>query len=316
MNPSFERHSGDEMLHLTLMDGQVRVLLCETTELTQRAADLHDASPVAAAAMGRLMAGSLMIGVMLKGQGENVSVTIRGDGPMGPLTAVADHDSVRVTCINPHVRLPLRPDGKLDVGGAVGRHGRMSVVKDMGLRDPYVGQIELVSGEIAMDFAQYFTVSEQQPSLVALGVLTSGEHVLKAGGLLIQPLPGCEDGVIDQLELRSPMFADISRELAAAPKEELAEDWFRGMNPVLLDRTPLSYRCTCSRERMERVMISLGSKELTDFIAKGEGAKVQCHFCNTVYSFSTEDLQALLAQASAKEQEKPESGQDRPNTQV
>ena len=191
----------DEMLRFTLLGGQARVLLCETTALCQEAADIHQTTPVCTAALGRLMTGTLMLGVMLKGQGESVSVTVKGGGPMGTLVAVADTDSVRACCDNPQVELPLRPDGKLDVGGAVGHEGRMSVVKDLGLREPYIGQSQLVSGELGIDFAQYFTVSEQQPSLVALGVLVQGSSVIRAGGLLIQPLPGCEEKTIEQIPL-------------------------------------------------------------------------------------------------------------------
>ena len=293
-----ERRQGDEMLRMTLMGGQVRVMLCETTAMCQRAADIHGATPVCTAAMGRLMTATAMLGVMMKGEHESVTVTIKGGGPMGTLVAVAHHGDVKVCADDPRVQLPLRADGKLDVGGAVGHEGRMSVVKDLGMREPYIGQCELVSGEIAMDFANYFTVSEQQPSLVALGVLTSGDAVLKAGGLLLQPMPGCPDEVIDQLELRSPMFADISREMTFACKEQLAEDWFRGMQIELLDRTPLRYHCGCSRERMEKALISLGRRELESLISEDQGAELGCHFCHSRYAFTTGELQELLQRAS------------------
>ena len=219
-----ERRSGDEMLRLSLMGGQARVMMCETTAMCQRAADLHASTPVCTAAMGRLMTATAFLGVMMKGDNESVTVTVKGGGPMGTLVAVANHGDLKVCADNPQVELPLREDGKLDVGGAVGHSGRMSVVKDLGLREPYIGQCELVSGEMGMDFANYFTVSEQQPSLVSVGVLVNGNVVLKAGGLLIQPLPGCEESVLEQLELRSPMFASISREMTYAPKEQLIED--------------------------------------------------------------------------------------------
>ena len=163
------------------------------------------------------------------------------------------------------------------------------------MKKNYIGQSELVSGEIAMDFANYFTVSEQQPSLVALGVLVNGTTVLKAGGLLIQPLPGCPDEIIDQLELRSPMFADISREMTFASIEQLCIDWFRGMEPRILERTPLRYRCTCSRERMEKALISLGRKDLQSLIDDDKGAELICHFCRNKYKFTTEQLKDLLA---------------------
>ena len=184
------------------------------------------------------------------------------------------------------------------MGGAVGHHGRMSVVKDLGLREPYIGQISLVSGELAMDFANYFTVSEQQPSLVSLGVLTSGDAVLKAGGLLIQPLPGCSEETLSQLELRTPMFADISRELTFDSPEGLMEGWFRGMEPKILERTPIGWGCSCSRERMEKTLISLGRKELTELSEDPAGAELSCHFCHSHYTFTPEELKELLARAS------------------
>ena len=293
-----ERRSGDEMLRLSLMGGQARVLMCETTAMCQRAADVHASTPVCTAAMGRLMTATAFLGVMMKGDNESVTVTVKGGGPMGTLVAVANHGDLKVCADNPQVDLPLREDGKLDVGGAVGHSGRMSVVKDLGLREPYIGQCELVSGEMGMDFANYFTVSEQQPSLVSVGVLVNGNVVLKAGGLLIQPLPGCEESVLEQLELRSPMFASISREMTYAPKEQLIEDWFRGLEPELLERTPLSYRCGCSRERMEKALISLGRKELQTLIDEDKGAELGCHFCHSRYAFTTDELKDLLLRAS------------------
>ena len=294
---AFEKTGKDEMLQIDLCGGQVRVMLCETTETVQRCADIHGTSPVCTAALGRLMTGTAMLGIMMKGEKESVTVTVKGDGPMGTLVAVADHGQVRACADNPQVSLPLRPDGKLDVGGAVGRNGRMSVMKDLRLRKNYIGQSELVSGEIAEDFANYFTVSEQQPSLVALGVLVSGNTVLKAGGLLIQPMPGCPDEIIDQLELRSPMFADISREMTFAPIEQLCADWFRGMEPKILERTPVSYTCSCSRERMEKALISLGEKDLGSLADEGKGAELVCHFCHSRYFFTTEELQEMLKEA-------------------
>ena len=293
-----ERRSGDEMLRLSLMGGQARVMMCETTAMCQQAADLHASTPVCTAAMGRLMTATAFLGVMMKGDNESVTVTVKGGGPMGTLVAVANHGDLKVCADNPQVELPLREDGKLDVGGAVGHSGRMSVVKDLGLREPYIGQCELVSGEMGMDFANYFTVSEQQPSLVSVGVLVNGDVVLKAGGLLIQPLPGCEESVLEQLELRSPMFASISREMTYAPKEQLIEDWFRGLEPELLERTPLAYRCGCSRERMEKALISLGRKELQTLIDEDKGAELGCHFCHSRYAFTTDELKDLLQRAS------------------
>ena len=292
--------NNDEMLQIDLCGGQVRVMLCETTQAVQKCADIHECSPVCTAALGRLMTGTLMLGIMMKGEDESVTVTLKGDGPMGSLVAVADHGYVRACADHPQIDLPLREDGKLDVGSAVGHSGRMSVIKDLGMKKNYIGQSEIVSGEIAMDFANYFTVSEQQPSLVALGVLVSGNAVLKAGGLLIQPLPGCPDEIIDQLELRSPMFADISREMTFAPIEQLCRDWFRGMDPRILERTPLGYKCTCSRERMERALISLGRKDLQSLADEDQGAELVCHFCRSKYMFTKAELVELIRSADNK----------------
>ncbi len=297
-NIQIERREGDEILRGTLMDGQVRIMMCETTQMAQRAADIHHATPVCTAAMGRLMTATSMLGVMMKGENESVTVNIKGGGPMGTVVAVANHGDIKVCADDPQVELPLREDGKLNVGAAIGKDGYMTVIKDLGLREPYIGQIEMVSGELGIDFANYYTVSEQQPSLVALGVLVAGDAVLKAGGLLIQPLPGCPDEVIDQIELRSPMFSDISREMTFAPKEELLEDWFRGMDLQILERAPLRYHCSCSRYRMEKALISLGRRELNTLIEEDTGAELGCHFCHSQYAFSTDDLKELLARAS------------------
>ena len=297
-NIQIERYEGDEMIRGTLMDGQVRVMMCETTRMAQRAADIHHATPVCTAAMGRLMTATSMLGVMMKGENESVTVNIKGGGPMGTVVAVANHGDLKVCADDPQVELPLREDGKLNVGAAIGKDGYMTVIKDLGLREPYIGQIELVSGELGIDFANYYTVSEQSPSLVALGVLVAGDTVLKAGGLLIQPLPGCPDDIIDQIELRSPMFSDLSREMTFAPKEELLEDWFRGMDLQILEREPLRYHCACSRYRMEKALISLGRKELQTLIEEDLGAELGCHFCHSQYAFSTQDLKDLLERAS------------------
>ena len=297
-NIQIERREGDEILRGTLMDGQVRIMMCETTNMVQRAADIHNATPVCTAAMGRLMTATSMLGVMMKGENESVTVNIKGGGPMGTVVAVANHGDLKVCADDPQVELPLREDGKLNVGAAIGKDGYMTVIKDLGLREPYIGQIELVSGELGIDFANYYTVSEQQPSLVALGVLVAGDAVLKAGGLLIQPLPGCPDDIIDQIELRSPMFSDLSREMTFAPKEELLEDWFRGMDLQILEREPLRYHCACSRYRMEKALISLGRKELQTLIDEDLGAELGCHFCHSQYAFTTQELKELLERAT------------------
>lgn len=289
----------DRILHITLVEGLVRGLLVTGTHTVQEAARIHGTTPVATAALGRMLMGTAMLGSMLKGENASLTVSIDGGGPIGKMVCVGDAQTVRGYVDHPRLEMPLRRDGKLNVGQAVGREGRISVVKDLGMKSPYVGQVALVSGEIAEDFASYFVQSEQSPSLVSLGVLVAQDAVLSAGGVLLQPLPGCPDSVIDQLELRSPLFGDISRELAHEPMESLMQRWFQGLNPVLLTATPLSYQCRCSRSRMEKALISLGREELTHMIQDDmDGAELSCHFCRTRHHFSTQDLIRLLNKAT------------------
>lgn len=288
----------DQMLHITLMDGMVRGLLLTATQTVAQAAAIHLTSPVATAALGRSLMGTAMMGAMLKEADASVTVTIDGGGPIGRIVCVADHQSVRGCVDVPGLEMPLRPDGKLNVGMAVGKEGRMSVVKDLGLKNPYIGQVQLLSGEIAEDFAAYYVQSEQTPTLQSLGVLVSGEAVLSAGGVLLQPMPGCPDSVISELELRSPLMADISRELCYEPMEALAEKWFDGLKYVVLEQTPLCYRCNCSRARMEKALIAMGREELTRMIQdEQEGAELTCHFCKRTERFTQQDLIRLLNQA-------------------
>lgn len=292
--------NNDEVLHITLMDGMVRGLLLTGTSTVAQAAAIHVTSPVATAALGRALMGTAMLGAMLKSDQGSVTVTIDGGGPLGRLVCVADHESVRGCVDVPNLEMPLKPNGKLDVGRAVGGQGRMSVVRDDGLKTPYVGQVPLVSGEIAEDFANYYVISEQAPTLQSLGVLVSGENVLSAGGVLLQPLPGCPDELINQLELRSPLMADISRELAQQDMRTLMQQWFDGLKPVLLESHPLCYRCGCSRSRMEKALITLGREELTRMIQdERDGAELTCHFCKRTERFTQQDLIRLLNQAQA-----------------
>ena len=289
----------DHILHITLAEGMVRGLLLTGTQTVQEAQRIHQASPVATAALGRTLMGTAMLSSMLKEAESSVTVTVDGGGPLGKIVCVGDRESVRGMVDVPNLEMPLRSDGKLSVGMAVGTRGRMSVVKDLGLKTPYVGQVELASGEIAEDFAHYFVTSEQSPSLVSLGVLVAGDVVLAAGGILLQPLPGCPEEIIDQLELRSPLFGEISRELAHDSMETLMEMWFQGLHPVVLETTPLCYRCGCSRQRMEKALIALGKEDLTHMIEDDiDGADLHCHFCRTSHHFTTHDLIRLLNKAS------------------
>ena len=295
----------DRMLHITLMDGMMRGLLLTATDTVAHAAAIHLTSSVATAALGRALMGTAMLGAMLKSERSSVTVTIDGGGPLGRIVCAGDRESVRGYVENPNVEMPLKPNGKLDVGRAVGGAGRMSVVRDEGMKSPYVGQVPLLSGEIAEDFANYYLTSEQTPTLQSLGVLVSGDRVLTAGGVLLQPMPDCPDEVISQLELRSPMMADISRELAAADMRELMEGWFEGMKPVVLEEGPLSYRCSCSRERMESALIAMGREELERMIEdEQDGAELTCHFCKKTERFTQQDLLRLLNRRETRKEVK------------
>ena len=287
----------DEMLHFTLMDGQARGLLCRTTRLSAVAARIHHPSNTACAAMSRLMSGTLMLSAVMKNPTDSVTVTIAGNGPLGKMTAVGMQNAVKVTAEYPQADVPPRADGHLDVGTLVGKHGRLSVVKDLGMDRPYVGQVNLVSGEIAEDFAQYYTASEQVPSLVALGARVYEGEPLSTGGILVQTLPGCSEETLNQLELRSMLFADISRELADQPLDRLIDLWFDGLSPVIVQREPLVYRCDCSRERMERALAALGREELKDILKTDGYATLTCHFCRKARVFSEDDIRRLLEEA-------------------
>ena len=292
----------DKILHITLADGQARAMVAVTTDLVEAARATHDLTPTAAAALGRTLTISAIQGAMLKNASDSVTVTIRGGGPIGPVVCVARADGkVKGYVGDPHVDLPLKSNGKLDVGGAVGSTGHVTVVKDLGLRDPYVGQTRMVSGEIAEDMAFYLTVSEQTPSLVSLGVLCEGGHVLGAGGVLIQPLPGCSEEVLQRLEALAPHLAGVStmvRELGSA--ETLAERALAGFAYTVLQETSPAFLCDCSRERIERALLSMGETELRDMIAEQHGAQVSCHFCNKTYDFTEQELLTLLREAKGE----------------
>jgi molecular chaperone Hsp33 len=284
----------DQIRRYIAADGYVRIIFACTTDSAEEARRVHNATPVAAAAMGRTLTAALMLATELKGEG-SISATVAGDGPIGRICAVARPDgTVKIYCSDPGVDLPVRADGKLDVSGAVGKEGKLSVVKDLGMREPYVGQVNLASGEIGEDFALYLAASEQQPSLVALGVLVAPEEtVLAAGGIIVQPMPGCPEEIVSHLELIAPTLSDISRRLWKEGADELIETTFRGLEPQLIGTTPALLRCDCSRGRIERALIALGADELEDMMIKDNGAEVCCHFCNAKYAFTADELGEL-----------------------
>lgn len=288
-------NEADALLRMTLMGGQARVLLCRTTRLTQEAANIHQASDAATAAMGRLLSASAMLSCMIKEEQGSVTVTVAGDGAGGRMTVVGRGGQLKISVEHPQAELPASEEGRQDVAGFVGRHGKLTVIKDMGQGEPYIGITNLVSGELGMDFAEYFTMSEQTPSLVALGCLNQADTVLSSGGILIQAMPGCEMSVIEELERREPFFRGISRELYDRSLRELAEFWFQGMELDILAEDPLTLQCDCSRERMARALRSLGAEDRADIAASGEDTVMACHFCRDVHRFTPDEVRALFA---------------------
>ena len=294
----------DGLLHISLLEGQARAILIESTAMVQRAKEIHGLSKIATAALGRTLTATAMLGSMLKGADESVTATIKGGGPIGTVLAVSNEKcDVKGYVTNPEVDLP-RTGKKLPVGAAVGKEGRLTVIKDVHLREPYVGQVNLVSGEIAEDFAMYFTASEQTPSLVSLGVLVSDERVEAAGGLIVQLLPGASEAAIQSIENSAGMFMDISGTMKQYHLDGAVDQLLTHLQPEILERRETRYACDCSRARVEKALIALGSRELRDMIDEQHGALVNCHFCRKAYGFTEEELEALLAAATAKREDK------------
>ncbi len=296
----------DILYRVSLLEGQAMAMLASTTQMCEKARKTHDLSKTATAALGRLLTLSGMTASRMK-EG-SMTVTVQGDGPIGRMIAVAKPDGTVKGCVDdPQVELP-RKNGKLDVGGAVGHEGRLTVVRDMGLKEPYVGQVKLQSGEIGEDMAYYYTVSEQTPSLVSVGVLVK-DTVLSAGGLVIQPLPGCSEAALQSLEMTAPLCTNLSDTLLRLGAEETLYDLMGHLQPVILETGKLTYQCDCSRERMERALISLGEKELTSMIGEQDGIEMGCQFCGEKRHFSTADLRALLEAARSRGQQDDGSGE-------
>ena len=286
--------------------GSYRVYLTITTDLCEQAMQIHGCMPTAAAALGRTLTCAGMMGLMLKGYGDKLTVQIKGDGPAEQILATADAlGRVKGYIANPAAQLPLREDGHLDVRGIVG-NGSLTVIKDLGLKEPYVGTIPLVSGEIARDFTQYFAVSEQQPGSVALGVrfTPDGAHVAYAGGLIVQVLPDAKGECLDALEELLFTMDDLTLLIGDAGADlyrlldivfgRLPEDF----RPRVLEERTISWMCDCSRERMEKALISIGKKDLSELIEEDRGAELTCQFCRKKYAFTESDLVRLLQEAS------------------
>lgn len=289
----------DEMVRAITADGLVRAQAITGRNLVEKARTLHTLLPVATAALGRTLLAASLLGDMLKEDNASLTLQIKGGGPLGLVLAVSDSGgNVRGYVQNPHVELMEQHPGKLDVGGAVGTQGTLTVIKDFGYKEPYVGTIGLFSGEIADDLAMYFVESEQVPTACALGVLVGlDQSVTAAGGYLIQLLPGAGEDVISQIEAGvkklGPVSAALDRGLDA---EGLLREVLDGFELDILQTHPVEYRCACSRDRVVRALISLGRQELREMIEEQGQAELSCQFCDKVYRFSREELEEILAQ--------------------
>ena len=288
----------DRIVRAISSDGMVQAAAIYSRNLTERARQTHKTLPVATAALGRALAGASMMGNALKGQGASLTLQIKGGGPLGTVLAVSDSEgNVRGYVTNPQVELPLRADGKLDVGGAVGHEGTLTVIKDLHMKEPYVGTIDLLGGEVAEDIAGYFVESEQIPTACGLGVLVDRDQSVKsAGGYLIQLMPGATEDTIVKVEGGIMAAGPVSALLEQDPDpEHLLRAVMSDFDLKILETQPVSYKCYCSRERVERALISLGRKELEEMLREQGGCQLSCQFCDTAYDFSKEDLERLLA---------------------
>ena len=278
----------DYMVRATAANAQIRAFACTTRETVETARAAHNTSPVVTAALGRLLSAGVMMGSMLKGDDELITLQIKGDGPIGGLTVTADRNGhVKGYANVPDVILPANAQGKLDVGGAVGA-GVLSVIRDMGLKDPYVGQTDLQTGEIAEDLTYYFAVSEQVPSVVGLGVLMNRDNTVRqAGGFIVQLMPFAEEETISKLEENIKNLASVTTMLDAGktPEEMLG---------VLLEGMDLEVTCNCSKDRVRKALISIGREELQSMIDDGKEIEVNCHFCNKNYNFTVDELKEMI----------------------
>ncbi len=294
--PGSPMDDSDYMVTATALSGKVRALAVRSTNLVKEALRIHKTSPVATAALGRFLTGTLFLADTLKGEGDTLTTNIRSDGPLQGMTAVADsRGNVRGYCLEPVVETTYHRPGKLNVGAAVG-NGKLTVVKDFGLKEPYVGQVELVSGEIAEDFTYYLASSEQTPSIVSLGVGIDSNGVTCAGGFMVQLLPGADEETIEYLENRvSGGFPDVTFLLSEGMNPEKILDMFLGDKDIcFLEGRKVAYKCNCSRDRMERNLMAIGKKDLTELSEDPNGIDLECHFCDQKYHFSQEDVKEML----------------------
>ncbi|SKC07481.1 molecular chaperone Hsp33 [Lachnospiraceae bacterium] len=289
----------DYMVRAMSKNGDVRIFAATTRNTVEEARKAHNTSPVISAALGRLLTGGAMMGAMLKGD-DMITLQIRGDGPVKGLTVTADaRGHVKGFALEPEVIVPIREsDHKLDVGKAVG-HGTLQIIKDLGLKDPYIGQTALVNGEIAEDLTYYFASSEQVPSAVGLGVLMNHDNTVReAGGFIVQMLPGASEESISAVEKNVAKIHSVTDLLKEGNKpEDIIRLVLDGLEPKIFDPMPVEFKCDCGVEKVSRVLISIGEAELNKLIEEGEPVEIRCEFCGKAYTFSVDDVKELLAEA-------------------
>lgn len=289
----------DYIVRATAANQQIRAFAATTKESVETARSFHNTSPVATAALGRLLTAGAMMGTMMKGDRDILTLQIKGNGPIGGITVTADSKAnVKGYVQNPGVVLHANDKGKLDVGGAIGI-GILNVIKDLGMKEPYIGQCELKTGEIGDDLTYYFAVSEQVPSSVGLGVLMEKNNTVKqAGGFIIQLMPFTSEDVVERLERKLADVSSVTAMLdAGMTPEQILGELLGEFGVEIMDTVPTQYHCDCSRERIERALISIGKKDLQEMIDAGEAIEVNCQFCQKTYRVEVEELQALLKKA-------------------
>lgn len=287
----------DYIVRATAAGETVRAFAIRSTELTAEAREIHHTFPVVTAALGRLLSAGAMMGSMMKGENDKLTLQIKGDGPIAQMTVTADsHGNVKGFAANPAVDIPLKRAGKLDVGGAVGK-GLLTVIMDLGLKEPYNGQVEIQTGEIGDDLAYYYTVSEQTPSAVGLGVMVDTDSSVKhAGGFIIQLMPNAAEETIEALEAKvagaEPVTSMMDKEMSP---EEILEYYLGDLDLIVTEKLPVRYYCGCSKEKVAGALATISTEDLKEMINDGEEIEVKCYFCNSAYRFSTAELEEILA---------------------
>lgn len=291
----------DQIVRAVTADGFVKISAVTARDTVERARQIHDLSPTACAALGRTLCGASMLGELMKEDDASLTIRVNGGGPAGSVIAVSDSNgNVRGYVANPRADLPTRPDGKLDVGGLVGRNGMLTVSRDIGLKEPYVGSVELVTGEIGEDLAQYMVESEQIPSAVGVGVLIDTDRTVRAaGGFIVQLMPGAPESLIEKLETNILFMDQLTTVLDEDGIDAVVSQVLFSLDPREAERHPIEYRCSCTRERVAAALRSVGAKELRSMAAEGRNTEVSCQFCDRLYEFTPAEL---LEMAEAPEE--------------